>query len=227
MKLRLLDVSDRELRGAGADRQTPEFMTLRSPVTGTVLEKNVLEHEYITPQRDLYVVADLSKVWVQAKVYEYELPHIELGQPATVTVASLPGRRFSGKVVFIQPTVEEATRTIQVRVELPNPDGWLKPGMFADIVIAHDMGEGLLVPYVGRHPHGRARHRLSGRAEQPVCPGRSRDRRGEVRRPLSNPQGAEGRRSRRHLGQLPDRLGEPVGAGGGGSQACPAWTWAV
>ncbi len=146
MKLRLLDVSDRELEELERAGKPQEFMTLRSPVTGTVLEKNVLEHEYITPQRDLYVVADLSKVWVQAKVYEYELPHIELDQPATVTVASLPGRRFSGKVVFIQPTVEEATRTIQVRVELPNPNGWLKPGMFADIVIAHDMGEGLLVP---------------------------------------------------------------------------------
>jgi membrane fusion protein, copper/silver efflux system len=146
MKLRLLDVSDQELEELERTGKPQEFMTLRSPVAGTVLEKNVLEHEYITPQRDLYVVADLSKVWVQAKVYEYELPHIELDRPVTVTVAALPGRQFSGKVVFVQPTVEEATRTIQVRVELPNPNGWLKPGMFADIVIAHDMGEGLLVP---------------------------------------------------------------------------------
>ena len=74
------------------------------------------------------------------------MPHIELGKPAAVTVAALPGRQFPGKVVFVQPTVEEATRTIQVRVELPNPDGVLKPGMFADIVITHPMGEGLLVP---------------------------------------------------------------------------------
>ncbi|MFI5456074.1 MAG: efflux RND transporter periplasmic adaptor subunit [Isosphaerales bacterium] len=146
IKLRLLDVSDREIEELERTGKPHEFMTLRSPVTGTVLERNVLGHEYITPQRDLYVVADLSRVWVQAKVYEYELPHIELGKPATVTVPSLPGRQFPGKVVFIQPTVEEATRTIQVRVELPNPEGLLKPGMFADIVIWHDMGEGLLVP---------------------------------------------------------------------------------
>ena len=146
MKLRLLDVSDQELEELERTGKPRQFMTLRSPAIGTVLEKNVLEHEYITQQRDLYIVADLSTVWVQAKVYEYELPHIELGKPVTVTIAALPGRQFSGKVVFVQPTVEEATRTIQVRVELPNPEGLLKPGMFADIVITHDMGEGLLVP---------------------------------------------------------------------------------
>ena len=145
-KLKLLDVSDQELEELERTGTPREYMTLRSPVTGTVIEKNVLEHEYITPGRDLYVVVDLSTVWVQAKVYEYELPHIELGKPAAVTVAALPGRQFPGEVVFVQPTVEEATRTIQVRVELPNPDGALKPGMFADIVITHPMGEGLLVP---------------------------------------------------------------------------------
>lgn len=145
-KLKLLDVSDQELEELERTGTPHEYMTLRSPVTGTVIEKNVLEHEYITPGRDLYVVADLSTVWVQAKVYEYELPHIELGMPAAITVAALPGRQFPGKVVFVQPTVEEATRTIRVRVELPNPDGALKPGMFADIVITHPMGEGLLVP---------------------------------------------------------------------------------
>ncbi len=145
VKLRLLDVSDKELEELERTGKPQEFMTLRSPVSGTVLEKNLLGHEYITPQRDLYVVADLRTVWVQAKVYEYELPHVELGKPAVVTIPSLPGRQFPGKVVFIQPTVEEATRTIQVRVELPNPEGLLKPGMFADIVISHDMGEGLLV----------------------------------------------------------------------------------
>lgn len=146
VKLRLLDVSDQELKELEGSGKPREFMTLRSPAAGTVLEKNVLEHEYITPQRDLYVVADLSMVWVQARVYEYELPHVAIGQPATVTVPSLPGRRFAGKVAFIRPTLEEATRTVEVRVELPNPDGSLRPGMFADAVIDHDMGSGVLVP---------------------------------------------------------------------------------
>lgn len=145
-KLGLLDVPAQELKELERTGTPRDTLTLRSPLSGTVLEKNVFEKEYVTPERELYVVADLSSVWVQAKVYEYELPHVELGQPATVTVAALPGVEFSGKVVFVQPVVEEATRTIQVRVELPNRDGRLKPGMFADIVIAHTMGEGLLVP---------------------------------------------------------------------------------
>jgi Cu(I)/Ag(I) efflux system membrane fusion protein len=145
-KLRLLGVSEPELKELERTGKTQEYMTLRSPVTGTVLSKNVLEEEYVMPSKELYVVADLATVWVQAKIYEYELPHIELGKAATVTVPALPGREFPGKVVFIKPTVEEATRTVEVRVELPNPDRRLKPGMFADIVIQHDMGEGLLVP---------------------------------------------------------------------------------
>jgi Cu(I)/Ag(I) efflux system membrane fusion protein len=145
-KLRLVGVSEPELKELEKTGKLREYMTLRSPVSGTVLSKDLLEEEYVTPSKELYVVADLATVWVQAKIYEYELPHIERGKAATVTVPALPGREFPGKVVFIKPTVEEATRTVEVRVELPNPDGRLKPGMFADIVIAHDMGAGLLVP---------------------------------------------------------------------------------
>jgi Cu(I)/Ag(I) efflux system membrane fusion protein len=91
-------------------------------------------------------VADLSTVWVQAKVYEYELPHVQQGMPAAVTLPAEPGREYAGKVVFIQPTVEPTTRTAQVRVDLPNPDGRFKPNKFANVVIRHDIGTGLLVP---------------------------------------------------------------------------------
>jgi Cu(I)/Ag(I) efflux system membrane fusion protein len=132
-----------ELRRTG---KAQRILTLQSPLSGTVLEKNVLEKEYVNQQKELYVLADLSTVWVQAKVYEYELPHVEIGQPATVTLPALPEQKFAGKVVFVQPTVEEQTRTVQVRVELPNKDGLLKPGTFANIEIQHTMGEGLLVP---------------------------------------------------------------------------------
>lgn len=132
-----------EVARAGKPRRN---LTLASPLSGTVLEKDVLEKEYVTPQKQLYVIADLSTVWVQAKVYEYELPHVELGMPAAVTLPALPGKKLAGKVVFVEPTVEEKTRTARVRVELPNPDGALKPGMFAHIEIQHAMGDGLLVP---------------------------------------------------------------------------------
>lgn len=145
-KLELWDVPADELKELERTGRPKRYLTLRSPQTGTVLEKNVLEGEYLTPQRELYAVADLSTVWVQAKVYQYELPHIELGKPATVTVPGYPQRRFSGKVVFIQPTVEPATRTVQVRIELPNPEDLFKPEMFVEVEIQHPMGTGLLVP---------------------------------------------------------------------------------
>jgi Cu(I)/Ag(I) efflux system membrane fusion protein len=145
-RLELWGVPAEEIDKLSKTRKPQTNLTLRSPISGTVLEKNAFEDQYITPEKDLYVIADLSTVWVQAKVYEYELPHVELGQRAAVTVPAVPGKTFTGKVVFIQPTVEEPARTTQVRVELPNRNGSFKPGMFADITIAHTMGKGLLVP---------------------------------------------------------------------------------
>jgi len=145
-RLELWDVPPDEIDQLVRTGQPQKDLVLKSPINGTVLEKKVFEKQYVTPDKELYVIGDLSTVWVQAKVYEYEIPHVELGQPATITIASLPDRQFTGKVVFAQPTVEEVTRTIQVRVELPNQEGMFKPGMFAQISIRHPMGEGLLVP---------------------------------------------------------------------------------
>jgi Cu(I)/Ag(I) efflux system membrane fusion protein len=145
-RLELWGVSGQEIDELKKSQRPRTDLTLRSPISGTVLEKNAFEDQYVTPRSELYTVADLSTVWVQAKVYEYELPHVELGQPAAVTLPALPGRDLTGKVVFIQPTVEEPARTVQVRVELPNPKGQLRPGMFASITIEHAMGAGALVP---------------------------------------------------------------------------------
>jgi Cu(I)/Ag(I) efflux system membrane fusion protein len=145
-RLRLWGIAPQELKELERSGKAQENLILRSPITGTVLTRKVLEGEYVTPGRQLYTIADLSTVWVQAKVYEYELAHVELGQPAEVTFTALSKQKFAGKVVFIQPTVEEPSRTVQVRIELPNKKGRLKPGMFADVVIRHRMGTGLLVP---------------------------------------------------------------------------------
>jgi Cu(I)/Ag(I) efflux system membrane fusion protein len=145
-KLELLDVPASEIEDLEKTGKPHKDITLRSPISGTVLKRDAFEDQYVTAEKELYQIADLSMVWVQAKIYEYELPHVHLDQPATVTVEALPDEERSGKVVFIQPTVEESTRTVQVRVELSNKEGLLRPGMFAEIRIDHDMGEGLLVP---------------------------------------------------------------------------------
>lgn len=145
-RLELWDVPQDEIDQLVRTGQPQKDLILKSPISGTVLEKSVFEKQFVTPDKQLYVIGDLATVWVQAKVYEYEIPHVELGQPATVTIPSLPDRQFTGKVVFIQPTVDEMTRTVQVRIELPNTEGMLKPGMYAQTSIKHPMGDGLLVP---------------------------------------------------------------------------------
>jgi Cu(I)/Ag(I) efflux system membrane fusion protein len=145
-RLELFDVAREEIETLEETGKAATTLTLRSPITGTVLEKKAFAGQYVTPQDELYMVADLSSVWVQAKVYEYELPHIQIGMPVTLTLSAYPGQEFTGNVVFIDPTVEEPARTVQVRIELPNEKGQFKPGMFVHATMNHAMGEGLTVP---------------------------------------------------------------------------------
>src|SRR5579875_3493914 len=95
---------------------------------------------------ELYRLADLSVVWVQAKVYEYELPYVHLNQSVQVALLSDPETWIDGRISFIEPWVQEVSRTTKVRVAVPNPRLRLKPGMYANVRIEHEMGEGLLVP---------------------------------------------------------------------------------
>jgi RND family efflux transporter MFP subunit len=95
---------------------------------------------------NLLDIADLSRVWVLADIYEYELPFIRQGQRATMTLSYLPGRSFEGPVTLIYPVVTEATRTVKVRIEFPNPDFTLRPEMYAEVEIRSELGEGLVVP---------------------------------------------------------------------------------
>ncbi|MCL5278749.1 MAG: efflux RND transporter periplasmic adaptor subunit [Planctomycetes bacterium] len=146
LRLELWGVPKEEIESLEKTGKALTTLTLRSPIGGTVLEKKAFEGQYVTPQDELYLVADLSTVWVQAKVYEYELPHIELNMAVAVILPAFPGRELGGKVAFIDPTVEEPSRTVGVRIELPNDQNQLKPGMFANILISHTMGQGLTVP---------------------------------------------------------------------------------
>jgi Cu(I)/Ag(I) efflux system membrane fusion protein len=145
-RLDLWDVPQDEIEALEKTGKPGKTLILRSPISGTVLEKKAFEGQYVMPQGELYVVADLSTVWLQAKIFEYELPHINVGMPATVSFPALPTLKFTGKIVFIDPVVDEMSRSVQVRVELPNPDGEFKPGMFGNIVITDAMGSGLTVP---------------------------------------------------------------------------------
>jgi Cu(I)/Ag(I) efflux system membrane fusion protein len=145
-RLELWDIPKDEIDKLEQTGNPGKFLLLRSPISGTVLQKTAFSGQYVTMQSDLFVVADLSTVWMQAKIFQYELPHVALGMPATVSFPSSSQRPLAGKVVFIDPVVDEASRSVQVRIELQNPHGTLLPGMFGDVVISHGMGTGLTIP---------------------------------------------------------------------------------
>jgi Cu(I)/Ag(I) efflux system membrane fusion protein len=121
-------------------------LVVRSPVGGTVLEKKVVQGQYVTEGQDLFLLADLSRLWLSAKVHEQDLGGIKVGQLGVARFPAFPGRDFHGRVRFIDPVLDPATRTAGVRVELPNPGGLLKPGMFATAELRVDLGRGLAIP---------------------------------------------------------------------------------
>ena len=111
----------------------PIFATnIISPVNGVVTRKLAVEQQYVAQGQPLLEVADLSTVWVEADVYEQQLPSVKIGDRVEITAAAIPGHTFTGKVSFIVPVLEGATRTARVRVELPNPRLQLKPDMYVN-----------------------------------------------------------------------------------------------
>jgi len=121
-------------------------MTLTAPVSGIVLEKAVLEGQRITPGSLLYRLADLSEVWVEGDVFEQDLQFVELNSQSHMEVAAYPGEHLMGRVSFVYPTVNVASRTNRVRVAVANPDQRLKPGMFATMFFDAQLPEAVTLP---------------------------------------------------------------------------------
>ena len=115
--------------------QVKKNLTLASPANGIVTKRMVTQGMYVQAGMPLLEVADLSTVWVDADIYQYELPWIKVGQPVTMTLDYLPGETFQGKIDYIYPYLKEATRTAKVRLRFPNPGLKLKPEMFAQVKI--------------------------------------------------------------------------------------------
>ncbi|PKO87275.1 MAG: efflux RND transporter periplasmic adaptor subunit [Betaproteobacteria bacterium HGW-Betaproteobacteria-10] len=111
-------------------------LTFTSPVAGIVLEKKAIEGMRFAPGTAIFRIADLSEVWVIADVYEQDLSRVKLGEMAAINLEAFPGRQFTARITYIYPTVNTATRTTSVRLELPNREGLLRPGMFAHVELA-------------------------------------------------------------------------------------------
>ena len=132
-----------ELEKRGSPEKT---LVLVSPMDGVVLKKHVWAGEYMERGGDFYHIADLSSVWVDARLYEMDLPLVRVGQEAAVSLSEGTQPALRGKVIYVSPTVDPETRTATARLEFPNSDGRLKPGMFATAEISVDLGEKLAVP---------------------------------------------------------------------------------
>lgn len=145
-RLELWDISDAQIRELEKRGTPTRTMTLYAPTSGFVTTRNAFPRQRVTPDTELYAIADLSTVWVIADIYEFEAADIKMGQPATVTISSYPGRAFTGKISYIYPQVDNTTRTLKVRVELANRNFELKPDMYADVVLNVSYGRSLVVP---------------------------------------------------------------------------------
>ncbi|MBY0242351.1 MAG: efflux RND transporter periplasmic adaptor subunit [Burkholderiaceae bacterium] len=135
------------LAGQGAQGAGRSVFPVSAPFHGTVIEKQAVVGELAQPDKSLFSVADLSRVWIETNLYEKDLGAVRTGAPATITVAAYPGKVFKGKVSYISSVMDKESRTIHARVELANTDGLLKLGMFATASIAAQGTEkALLLP---------------------------------------------------------------------------------
>lgn len=125
--LRMMGVIPEKLSGS--------VFPLTAPFAGTVIEKKAVRGELAQPDTSLFTVADLSTLWIEADLFEKDLGKVRIGAHATVTLTAYPGEVFTGRLTYISSTMDKETRTVKARVEVPNPDGRLKPEMFATVAI--------------------------------------------------------------------------------------------
>ena len=153
-RLRQWNITDQQIAELEQTRQPSQALTLRSPFRGVVQEVPAHQGVNVKVGDHLIDIADLSVVWVWADFYESELSMLQTGQEVTVTANSYPNERFKGQVAVINPVLEQTKRTARVRIDIPNPDFKLRPGMYANVELGMDMGEGLTVPASAVMPTG-------------------------------------------------------------------------
>ena len=134
-KLLLLGFSEQEVREIAASKEPPTRLVIRAPQSGHVIERKIVVGASVEAKMTLFEVADLSTVWIEAEVFENDIPFLQAGQEIEATVEAYPNRTFSGKVAFVHPHLETATRTNPIRFTLDNPNHDLRPGMFATVMI--------------------------------------------------------------------------------------------
>ena len=134
-RLILLDVPAHQLRDLERNHKIKKGLHIHAPADGIVMKIGAREGQFVTPATEIYMIADLSKVWVLVDIYEYELPWVKQGDSVEMQLAGIPGKTFKGHLTYIYPYADASTRTIKVRLVFENPDLLLKPEMFAEVTI--------------------------------------------------------------------------------------------
>ena len=140
-KLQLWDLLPEQIDAILASGEAKDHFELKAPISGVVVAKNVKEGDYVKTGEPLFKIVDLSELWAYLDAYETDLPWLRYGQAVSFTAEAIPGETFEGQIAFIEPEVDHKTRTIPVRVNVPNPDGRLKPGMFVRAVVKSRLAE--------------------------------------------------------------------------------------
>ncbi len=144
-RLKLFDVPAHQIKELEQSRKIKKQIHIHSPFEGRVMHIGAREGQYVTPKDELYLIADLSRIWVNVDVFEDEMSWLKLGDRAEMRVRAEPGRTYEGKITFIHPTMNRKSRTVQVRLEFNNADQSLKPGMFSNVTLYVDPQPGALV----------------------------------------------------------------------------------
>lgn len=145
-RLQLWDISDDQIHELEKAGKTQKYMTLYAPASGVVTDKQVLAGHKVMPDESLMIIADLSVVWGEADIYQSDLPYVKVGAQLELSLPYWPGQTFAGKVIFVSPTLDPETRSMRARLEIPNPQGLLKPGMYGDARLFYQRGEKLAIP---------------------------------------------------------------------------------
>ena len=145
-RMKLWDVTDRQIAELDRTGQVTKSLTIYSPVSGFITDRKAYPHTSTTGDTELYTIADLSRVWVTADVFEADLPYVKVGQPAVIHFPYEPGKTISGRVGYSYPVLDPQTHTAKIRIEVANPGLVLKPNMLADVELTIDYGRHLVVP---------------------------------------------------------------------------------
>jgi len=144
-RLMYWDLSEKQIKRIENTGNVKKTLTIYSPARGVVIKKNAFQGHYVKAGEHQYEIADLSKVWVDVDIYEYELPWVRNGMPAKMELSYIPGKIFAGKVLYVYPFLTAKTRTATLRLEFPNPDFHLKPNMYANVSLESAVAKDSLV----------------------------------------------------------------------------------